>query len=274
MNQIAAIQMTSTASVQDNLAQAQKLIAIAINTGAQLIVLPEMFATMGMDKESACHVYETQGTGPIQEFLAAQAKQSRAWIIGGTIPLKSDDGERARAACLVFNDKGECVARYDKIHLFDVYVADSRENFQESKRIEPGEQIVVIETPVGKVGLAICYDLRFPELFRLLQERGAEIFALPAAFTVPTGQAHWEILMRSRAIENTCYMVGAAQWGNNSPNRKTFGDSIIIDPWGNILTQLTENTGVINAAINLNYLHEIRRNFPLMQHRKFPISLK
>ncbi len=268
MTKVAAIQMTSTHSIPENLDQARKLIEPAATAGAKLIVLPEMFATMGMDKEHAHTVYETFGSGPIQDFLAAQARHFKVWLVGGTLPIRSLDDQRARAACLLFNAKGECVARYDKIHLFDVYVTDSKESFQESKRIEPGDQVVVIDTPFGKLGLAVCYDLRFPELFRKMFDQGAEIIALPAAFTVPTGAAHWEILMRSRAIENTCYMIGAAQWGTHSKGRKTFGDSIIIDPWGKILAQLPEGIAVITADIDLNYLKEIRKNLPIAQHQK------
>lgn len=268
MPKVAAIQMTSSQSITENLTQAGKLIEQAAKAGAKLIVLPEMFATMGMDKEQAYTVYETFGSGPIQDFLATQARNFKIWLVGGTLPIRSLDDQRARAACLLFDDQGECVARYDKIHLFDVYVSDSKESFQESKRIEPGDNVVVIETPVGKLGLAVCYDLRFPELFRNMFNEGAEIFALPAAFTVPTGTAHWEILMRSRAIENTCYMIGAAQWGTHPQGRKTFGDSIIIDPWGRILAQLPDGIGFIIIDIDLDALKEIRKNLPIAQHRK------
>lgn len=263
---VSAIQMTSTDNVTTNLAMAEKLIAQAAQQGAQLVVLPEMFAVMGEAKNKIA-VKEMFGVGTIQDFLAAQAKRHRLILIGGTIPLVSKADDRVHATCLIYNPMGEIIGRYDKIHLFDVNILD-QESHHESATIMAGEKPLVLDTVVGKLGLAVCYDIRFPELFRWLFNHGAEILAVPAAFTVPTGEAHWEVLLRARAIESFSYVIAAAQTGTHPNNRKTYGHSMIIDPWGKILAQLNEEVGVISANIDLHYLTEIRKKIPVMEHQR------
>lgn len=263
----AAIQMTSSYDVKQNLQTAARLIEQAVKKNAKLIVLPENFALMGLHEQDKLAVKENFGAGVIQNFLAEQAKLHRIFLVGGTIPIARDNPAKVRAACLVFDDTGKCIARYDKIHLFDVIVGN-QEQYQESNSIEPGQQITLLNSPAGKLGVAVCYDIRFPELFRQLFAKGAEIFVLPAAFTVPTGQAHWEILSRSRAIENFCYFIGACQSGTHANGRKTYGHSLIVDPWGKILASLPEGEGIITTEIDLNYLHELRKKMPIDKHRK------
>lgn len=257
---MAAIQMCSSTCVQNNLSIAKNLIQEAVQQGAKLVVLPEMFATFGMNETERNQAKEEYGTGPIQEFLADQAYQNKLWIVGGTIPLSCSDDNKARAACLVFNNEGHCVGRYDKIHMFDVRIS-ATEVYQESDLTQAGESMTVIDTPFGKLGLAVCYDIRFPELFRHLISQGVEIFAVPAAFTVKTGKAHWQLLARSRAVENFCYFIGAGQGGAHSNGRETYGHSLIVDPWGAVMAEMdSTSSGVICQEIDLNYLHEIRQS--------------
>lgn len=258
MGKIAAIQMTSTELVSDNLKNAAVLIQEAAKKGAQLIILPEMFPLVG-SAEAKIKISEPFGNGPIQNFLAEQAKKNHTWIIGGTIPIKEKNEAKAKAASLVFNAQGNFVARYDKIHLFDVIISDT-ESYQESENLAPGNELAIVETPLGKVGLAVCYDIRFPEMFRKLFHSGAEILAIPAAFTMKTGKAHWEVLMRSRAIENFCFVIGACQTGTHPSGRKTYGHSLIIDPWGEVLQKLDTEVGVITADIDLQKLRQIREH--------------
>lgn len=273
MKKIAAIQMCSSNILEDNLIKAATLINEAAQNGAQMIVLPEMFPIMGNSSTDKVKFKEEYQHGPIQTFLAQQALQNNVWIIGGTIPIICNDPNKVRAACLVFNDSGECVARYDKIHLFDISLSQ-QEKYNESATTEAGKDIVVFDSPLGKIGLAVCYDIRFPELFRYLFNKGAEIFILPSAFTVPTGQAHWEILTRSRAIENFCYLVAACQGGTHSNGRKTYGHSIIIEPWGNIASQSHDDAeSIIYSIIDLNKVHEARESIPINMHQKFLIEL-
>lgn len=264
----AAIQMTSGTEVTENLRQAATLIKAAKAEGAQLVVLPENFALMSAEDSKKLNIAEMQFIGPIQAFLAEQAAQHQIWLIGGTIPLKSPEQHKVYNACTAYNDQGEQVACYKKIHLFDARVNSSIEIYEESKTICPGKDIIVMDTPFGRLGLAICYDLRFPELFRILGQQGAEIIAIPTAFTVKTGQAHWEVLMRARAIENFCYLIGACQTGVHANGRQTYGHSLIIHPWGNILACLPTETGIITAEVCSNDVHQIRADFPVYQHRK------
>ena len=273
MTKIAAIQMASGTNVSANLIEVSRQILSAAQAGAKLIVLPEYFAIMGLQDADQVKVAEDDGTGPIQDFLSEQAKKNNVWLISGTIPLKLDNEqtsseEKIYAACLVYNDLGERVSRYDKIHLFDVHIEASSETYKESETIEAGNQAIVVDTPFGKIGLAICYDLRFPELFRQLAVQGAEIIVLPAAFTAITGKAHWEVLLRARAIENLCYMVAAAQGGYHVNGRETHGDSMIVDPWGSILDHLPQGSGYVIADVDLENVKSIRKNFPALQHRK------
>jgi len=266
---IASIQMTSTENVQQNLDMAGVLIQQAVEQGAGLIVLPEMFALMGMDQFDKVRLRETFHQGPIQDFLQEQAKQHRIWLVGGTIPIAiSNDKSRARAACLVYNDKGELVARYDKVHLFDVHLRKSKEEYFESKTMEPGDKVVVVPTPFGRIGLAVCYDVRFPELFRRMHEQQVEIIILPTAFTYTTGMAHWDILVRARAIENLAYVVAACQTGVHPNGRKTYGHSMIVNPWGDVIAVLPEAIGVLVKDIDLDYLKELRQDFPVLTHRR------
>jgi deaminated glutathione amidase len=265
---MAALQMVSGPEVAGNLAAAADLIAQAAAGGAQLAVLPENFALMGRREDDKVSVREMEGEGPIQAFLAEQAARHRLWLVGGTIPLRTaGDDRRVRAACLLFDDRGRRVARYDKVHLFDVQVVGSAERYAESATIERGDRYVVAETPVGRLGLAVCYDLRFPEQFRALVEQGAEILALPAAFTAPTGAAHWETLLRARAIENQCYVIAAAQGGKHTNGRETYGDSLIVDPWGVILNRWAHGPEIVLAEFSRDRLENVRRQFPVLAHR-------
>jgi len=265
---MAAIQMVSEPDMAANLATAADLLAEAAGRGAQLAVLPENFAQMGRRETDKLAVQETPGAGLIQDFLAEQAARHRLWLVGGTIPLRTaDDDQRVRAACLLFNDQGQPVARYDKVHLFDVQVVGSQERYAESATIEPGNRYVVVDTPWGRLGLAVCYDLRFPEQFRAMVDHGMEILALPAAFTASTGAAHWETLLRARAIENQCYVIASAQGGRHANGRETFGDSVIIDPWGLILDRRAWGPGMALARMDRPFLENIRRQFPSLEHR-------
>lgn len=273
MSRVAAIQMASGPNVNANLLEAARLINKAAEEGAKLVVLPENFALMGMSESDKVNIREADGSGPIQTFLAEQAAKHSIWLIGGTIPLAASDPARINAACLVFDDKGNRVARYDKIHLFDVKITESNERYNESETIEPGNQITVLDTPFGKLGLAVCYDLRFPGLFRRMSEEGAELFALPASFTAITGKAHWSTLVRARAIENMSYIIAAAQGGYHANGRETYGHSMIVDPWGVELDTLSRGSGVVVADIDLNRLHDMRRSFPVLEHRKIACSL-
>lgn len=268
MSRIAAIQMASAPNVSANLSEAERLIAMAVDQDVELVVLPENFAIMGLTETDKVDIAEVPGEGPIQNFLSRQAKSHGIWIVGGTIPLVSGQPGKVRAACLLFDADGQQVARYDKIHLFDVSLEESGEKYTESETIEPGEQSVVVDTPFGRLGLAVCYDLRFPELFRNLIDDGMELLAVPSAFTAITGRAHWEVLVRARAIENLCYVVAAAQGGYHVNGRETYGDSMIVDPWGNIVARATGGACMICVDIDHNYLVRVRHNFPVLEHRR------
>ena len=268
MTKVACIQMASGPNVAANLYEAEKLIYQAAKQGAKLVVLPENFAIMGLKETDKVAVREADGKGPMQEFLASQAKRHKVWLVGGTIPLVADDPGKIRAACMVFDDQGKRVARYDKIHLFDVQVVGSDERYTESETIEPGNELMVIDTPFGRLGLAICYDLRFPELFRAMLDQGMELMAVPSAFTAITGRAHWEALVRTRAIENLCYVFASAQGGYHLNGRETHGDAMIIDPWGTVLDRLPRGSGVVCAEVDVERVRSTRRNFPAVDHRR------
>lgn len=268
MAKIAAVQMCSSHLVDENLTTAGYWIHQAAAQGAQLVVLPEMFAILGAAATDKVAVKEPFGHGKIQTFLAEQAVKNRLWIVGGTIPIAGNHPNKVRAASLVFDDQGQCVARYDKIHLFDATLSET-ENYRESDTTESGQEIVVVDTPCGKLGLAVCYDVRFPELFQCLVQKGAEIIALPSAFTVQTGEAHWEILVRSRAIDHFCYLVGACQGGVHSNGRKTYGHSMIVEPWGCVAAQKDDVIpGVIYATIDLTTVYAARKSVPVEHHRR------
>ena len=222
---------------------------------------------MGIHDADKLGVGESLGGGPIQDFLAATAARLGLWVIAGTIPIRVAADARVAAASLVYNAQGERVARYDKIHLFDVELPERAESYRESANMAPGKTPAVVDTPIGRVGLAVCYDVRFPELFRNLSAQGAEVFVLPSAFTAPTGRAHWETLLRARAIENLCYMIAPAQSGFHASGRETYGDSLIVDYWGSVRARLSSGTGVVIAELDLAAQAETRRNFPALTHR-------
>lgn len=254
---VAAIQMCSSPHVSENLNAAEALIAEAAKGGAKLVVLPEMFATLGSISEKLA-AKEVFGQGVIQQFLAEQSQKHAIWIVGGTIPISTQDPNKVRAASLVYNDSGTVAARYDKIHLFRAKLSE-QEQYDESKLIEAGDTPTTVDTPIGKIGLAVCYDLRFPHLFQSYAQEGAEVMVISAAFTRITGQAHWEVLLRARAIETLSYVVGAAQGGCHQSGKETFGHTMIISPWGEVLAEQTHNEpGVAFANIDLAYLFEVR----------------
>jgi len=268
MKRVAAVQMASGPNVSANLIEVKRLVNQAVDAGARLVVLPENFALMGNVDGDMIKIAEQEGSGPIQAFLSELAKKKNCWIVGGTLPIVSEDKNRVRASCLVFDDRGKQVARYDKIHLFDVDIMDTEESYTESKTIEPGSDVSTLDTPFGKLGLAICYDIRFPEIFRKLLDQGVEIFAIPSAFTAITGRAHWETLVRARAIENLCYVIAAGQGGYHVSGRETHGDSMIVDPWGRVLDRLPRGSGIVIADIDQEQLQNIRQNFPAIAHRR------
>ncbi|NOQ78842.1 MAG: carbon-nitrogen hydrolase family protein [Gammaproteobacteria bacterium] len=293
MAKVAAIQMASGPNVSANLSEAKRLIADAVKQGAELVVLPENFAYMGMSELDILDVSEDyisanvsgeQAKAPIQNFLSSVAKEEKVWILGGTIPLKvnhaadversGENREKILSACLLFNDEGKVAARYDKIHLFDVDLGDQGGAYNESAFTEAGDKVVVVDTPFGKLGIAICYDLRFPELFRDMVSQGMEVLGLVSSFTATTGKAHWEVLNRARAIENLCFVVSSAQGGYHVNGRETHGDSMIVDPWGGVIDRLPHGSGFAIADIDTETLQQTRKNFPVLEHIKLPCHLK
>lgn len=269
MSKCAAIQMASSPNVGANLLEAEKLIAEAAKAGAKLVALPENFALMGEHELDKIRVKEVDGHGPIQSFLAETALKYGVWIVGGTMPIAGDAENKVRAACLIYNDRGERVARYDKMHLFDVSVPGTNEVYRESDSIEAGAHPLVFDTPFGRMGVAVCYDLRFPEFFREMARMGMEILVIPSAFTAETGAAHWELLLRARAVENLCYIIAPNQGGFHINGRKTFGHSMIVDPWGVVLDCYKTGGGFVAAEIDLEHLEKVRTAFPVLQHRRF-----
>jgi nitrilase len=261
---VAAIQMVSGPEVAANLREAGQLIAEAAAGGAVLIVLPEYFAIVGMSDRDKVAVRESDGSGPIQVFLADAARRHRVWLVGGSAPLAAAAPDKVRNACLAYDDGGRRVARYDKVHLFSFERGSERYN--EGLTIEPGSAVVGFEAPLGRVGLAICYDLRFPELFRALGP--VSLICVPAAFTQPTGEAHWELLVRARAVENQCYVIAAAQGGTHASGRLTYGDSMIVDPWGVVLARRPKGPGMVLAEVDLDHMDAIRASLPALRHRR------
>ena len=260
---VAAVQLASGPNVTANLNEAKRLIAMAVKQGAKLVALPEYFAIMGMQDTDKVKVREEEGKGPIQQFLAETAKKHQIWLVGGSVPLVSSEAGRVRNSCLVYDDKGKLVARYDKIHLFGFEMG--KEYYSEQRTIEPGSDVKVIDTPFGRLGLSICYDLRFPELYRAMKD--VDIILVPSAFTETTGKAHWETLIRARAIENLAYVIAPAQGGYHLNGRETHGDSMIVDPWGVVLDRLPRGSGVVVAGINPEYLQRLRKSLPALAHR-------
>ncbi|HEY3700394.1 MAG TPA: carbon-nitrogen hydrolase family protein, partial [Spongiibacteraceae bacterium] len=242
---VAALQMISGADIEANLVSAARLIAQAAAAGAQLLVLPEAFALFISNEQQQLGAREAGAQPRVRRFLAEQAARHKVWLVGGTIPVLDEDSARPRAACLLFDDNGNEVARYDKMHLFDVDVGDRQGSYRESNTYAHGDRIVTADTPFGRVGLSVCYDLRFAELFQLLRDGGAEIIVVPAAFTRKTGLAHWLPLLRARAIETQCYVIGANQGGEHSATRHTSGGSAIIDSWGEVLAEAGFGEGIV-----------------------------
>lgn len=263
MKTVAAVQMISTPSVTDNIATARRLIGQAADAGAQLVLLPEYWAIMGLsDTDKVAHA-EPLGSGPIQEFMAGIARDYGIWLIGGTLPLASPDASKVINTTLVYNPQGEHVGRYDKIHLFGF--TKGTESYNESKTIVPGSSVGTVDTPLGKIGLSVCYDLRFPELYRAMGP--VALIVVPAAFTYTTGKAHWEVLLRARAIENQCYVLAAAQGGEHASGRRTWGHSMLIDPWGEIKAVLSEGEGVVQGEIDRVFMASVRESLPALKHR-------
>ncbi|MPZ43771.1 MAG: carbon-nitrogen hydrolase family protein [Betaproteobacteria bacterium] len=260
---IAAIQMVSAVDVATNLAQAERLLEQAASQGARLAALPEFFPLMGLRDTDKVAVRERFGCGPIQEFLSATARRLGLWIIGGSVPLEADVPDKVRNSCLVYDDAGRLAARYDKIHLFGF--DNGRERYVESNTIEPGTEIVVLESPFGRIGLSICYDLRFPELYRRMGS--VALIVVPSAFTATTGEAHWETLLRARAVENLAYVLAPAQGGVHASGRRTHGDSMIIDPWGEILARVPTGPGIAFAELDPGRIAAVRGALPALEHR-------
>jgi nitrilase len=266
---VAAVQMTSVADVARNLATARRLLGEARDRGACLAVLPENFSFMGRNEAERRQIVERDGDGPVQQAMATMAREFRLWIVAGTQPIAVAGDARPANACVVYDSAGERAARYDKIHLFDVDLPGGREGYRESSNAAPGAKSVLVDTPAGRLGLTVCYDLRFPELFRQLVSEGAEIFSVPSAFTAPTGRAHWEVLLRARAIEDLCFVIAAAQSGLHDSNRETYGDSLVVDFWGRVLAREPRGSGVVTAALDRDAQAATRTNFPALQHRVF-----
>lgn len=269
MIRVAAVQMASGSMLKGNLMEAAKHISNAVEDGAEMVVLPENFGMIGSHQEDVLTIREKPGQGIIQDFLSEQSRHYNITLVGGTIPLESDDNTRCRNTLLVYDKNGECISRYDKIHLFDVSLPDVDESYHESDVIQPGEQVVVVDTGSVILGLTICYDLRFPELFRLLVDKGAEVIVVPSAFTAETGKAHWHALLKARAIENLSFIVASAQGGYHISGRETYGHSLVVHPWGNVLDEISSGTGFAIADLDFAQQQKIRQRFPVLSHRKY-----
>jgi len=263
---IAALQMVSTPDVDRNLATAARLAAEAAAAGAQLVALPEYFCLLGRSDRDKLGIAEALGEGPIQDALVAMARDNGLFVIGGTLPLRTGDPERVRNSCLVFGPDGARMARYDKLHLFAY--DNGTERYDEGRVLEAGADPVAFDADGLRVGLSICYDLRFPELYRKLMWPACDLISVPSAFTYPTGEAHWELLLRARAVENQCYVIAPAQGGRHENGRRTWGHSLIVDPWGQVLASRDEGEGVVLADIDRERIAEVRRQLPALAHRR------
>jgi nitrilase len=264
MTTVAAVQMISTPVVADNIATMRRLVAQAAGRGALLVTLPEYWPIMGMSDADKVGHAEQPGSGPIQDAMAAVAREHGIWLIGGTLPLVSGDAGRVMNTTLVYDPQGQSVGRYDKIHLFGF--TKGSESYDEARTIVPGEAVGSFEAPFGRVGLSVCYDLRFPELYRAMGE--CALIVVPAAFTHTTGMAHWEVLLRARAIENQCYVLASAQGGVHANGRRTFGHSMLVDPWGEVKDVLKEGEGVVSGELDADFLASVRESLPALKHRK------
>ncbi|QDF96462.1 acyltransferase [Azoarcus sp. DD4] len=265
---VAAVQTVSGPDVAANLREVAALIAAAADDGARLVALPEYFPLISADETAKVSLREREGQGPLQDFLAEAAARHGVWLVGGTIPMVASSDHKVRNTTLVFNDRGEQVVRYDKIHLFGFQ--RGAERYDEAATIEPGRQVVSFDSPAGRTGLSVCYDLRFPELFRAMGE--PDLIILPAAFTYTTGRAHWEVLLRARAIENQCYVMAPAQGGRHPSGRVTWGHSMIVDPWGEVLACREEGWGFVAADVDFSRIASVRASLPALNHRCLPTA--
>jgi nitrilase len=255
--------MASGPNVAANLQEAGRLVELAAATGARIIALPEYFPIMGMKDTDKVAAREKDGSGPIQSFLSEQAKRHRVWIVGGSVPLEASVPDKVRNSCLIYNQSGERVARYDKIHLFGFEMGQER--YSEVRTIEPGDRVMTVDSPYGRLGISVCYDLRFPELYRAMGD--VDLILVPSAFTETTGKAHWDTLIRARAIENLAYVIAPAQGGYHVNGRETHGHTMIVDPWGVVLDRLPRGSGVVVAGVNPTYQAKIRRSLPALSHK-------
>jgi len=270
---LALAQMQSGDDVAANLATADRLLREAADGGASLAVLPENFAGMGAAESWRREIAELDGDGPIQTALADMAQRHGLWLVGGTVPVKAPGEARPAAACLIYDDQGQRQGRYDKMHLFDVQIPDADEAYRESANTAPGAQTLTLDTPWGRLGVAVCYDLRFPELFSRLAHEGAELVAVPAAFTRPTGSAHWEVLVRARAIDMLGYVAASAQTGTHPGGRQTWGHSMLAGPWGEVLLDAGQGQGMHLVGVDLGRPAHLRASFPVLEHRRARIEL-
>jgi len=264
---IAAVQMVSAPDVDRNLVAADRLVSEAAAAGAQLVALPEYFCFMGLNERDKLAIAEVPGRGPIQSFLAAQARMHRIWVIGGTVPLRCKDERRARNACCVYAPDGQLAARYDKLHLFR-YRNDAGEDHDEGRVLEAGDKPATAQVEDWRTGLSICYDLRFPELYRSMMTPPCDLLSVPAAFTHTTGRAHWELLLRARAVENQCYVIAPAQGGKHENGRRTWGHSMVVDPWGDVLALCEEGEGLAMAEVDKGLIAAVRQQLPALTHRR------
>lgn len=269
MAKVGVVQMNSGADPEVNLKQLKKKLKGLQLQGAQLVVTPENCLVFGTRADYQRHA-EPLGAGPLQAELAAITRQLGIWLLIGSMPIRQADGS-VTTTSLLFDSEGECQAHYDKLHMFDVEVADAHQSYRESDTFRPGRDIKVVPTPFGNIGLSICYDVRFPQLYSALRAQGADIIVVPAAFTKVTGKAHWDVLLRARAVETQCWIVAAAQWGEHNEGRETWGHSMVIDPWGQVVACQQQGTGVLTADLDLNLSQTIRTNMPLMQHARFGV---
>jgi len=269
---VAAIQMRSGIDRDRNLADAERLIALAANQNAQLVLLPENFPLMGQHEEDKLTIAEADGVGPVQTLLSRLARQHRIWLAAGTYPARTDNPTRVRARLAIYDPSGALAGQYDKLHLFDVQLPDGRESYLESRGMEPGGQLVNVAAGEAMLGCSICYDLRFPELYRQLVAQGANVLLVPSAFTATTGAAHWHTLLRARAIENQCFVVAANQGGVHENGRATYGHSVIYDPWGDCLAEADTGEAVITATLDFASQRALRQRFPVLSHQRLAVA--
>lgn len=267
---ISAIQLTATPDVKANLAQAEQLIDQAAQQGAKIVVLPEMFCYLGGTTRGSIEIAEQENNGPIQEFLYQQAEKHHIWIVGGTLPIRHKD--KAYAASLVINPQGKIAGRYDKLHLFDAALDKGKEQYRESDYTHHGNHICVVDTDYGRLGVCVCYDLRFPELFRIFFQEKVDFIAIPSAFAYTTGVPHWEILLRARAIENASFIIASNQVGRHSETRFTYGHSMLISPWGTILDMNVDKIGVVTSEMDLEHAKDFRKNIPIDKHQRIKVT--